>query len=131
MTTDLKDKTVSPQRWTSPAVEPNDAGGFVAYDDYLELAHRLEEAQKQLELYAAEMSEARAAGFYSAQELWNAYKPLEKRNATHDAETAAKALEEALERFYDESDEFGRPIMQDTVKEMIAEYRAKAKGEKP
>src|SRR5512135_2930693 len=40
------------QRWTSPNVSPNDAGGFVSYGDYLELERQLaasEEARKKAE----------------------------------------------------------------------------------
>lgn len=124
MTTDLRSKTVE------ELVEESIYTRFAAQ----ELARRLEEVQQQLELYAAEMSAAREAGFYSAQELWSAYQTVQQRNAAHDAKVAAEALEEAIWIMVSlDQAEAGPKCWDDPVKyctnllrDKAAEYLAKA-----
>lgn len=44
-----------------------------------EICEALEPVQKQLELYVAEMSEAKSAGFQTAQDLFTSYKALHQQ----------------------------------------------------
>ena len=65
---------------------PSDRCGYCKDEEIDQLRAENDRLKAENELYAAEMSAAREAGFYSAQELFMAYKNMEAKLAEKEAE---------------------------------------------
>lgn len=73
------------QQFEDYGVVRDDGGEYVSYDDYRKLEAELTKVKLHNEMYVAEMSEAKKAGFYCAQELFSAYTTLLEKQKTSNA----------------------------------------------